>query len=55
MAKFKVTETVPALITYTYFVDAENEEEAVEKMLNAEEREYEVTHEGDGEIDVEEM
>ncbi len=56
MKKFIVREAIPAIIEYTYYVEAENEEQALEIVMNgdAEECHYDWVEEGDGEWEVEE-
>lgn len=34
MARFKITETAPATITWDHWVEAKNEEEAYQKVLD---------------------
>lgn len=57
MKKFKVTETIPATVEYTYYVEAENEEQALDIVMNGDAEETATmrwVEEGDGEWEVEE-
>lgn len=58
MKKFIVTETIPATVEYTYYVEAENEEQALEIVMNGDVEETATmvrwVEEGDGEWEVEE-
>jgi hypothetical protein len=57
MKKFIVTETIPATVEYTYYVEAENEEQALDMVMNGDAEETATmrwVEEGDGEWEVEE-
>ena len=43
MDTFKVVTIVPATVTHTYYVIAKNEKEAIEKMVNNEYEDVEIT------------
>ena len=55
MKKFIVTETIPATVEYTYYVEAENEEQALEIVMDGDAEETATmrwVEEGDGEWEV---
>lgn len=57
MKKFIVKETIPATVEYTYYVEAENEEQALDMVMNGDAEETATmrwVEEGDGEWGVEE-
>lgn len=57
MKTFRVTETIPATIEYTYTVEAENEEQALDIVMNGDAEETATmrwVEEGDGEWEVKE-
>ena len=57
MKKFIVKETIPATVEYTYYVEAENEEQALDIVMNGDAEETATmrwVEEGDGEWEVEE-
>lgn len=60
MARYRVIETQPATSTWTHYVDAESQEEAIEKVLTGktEKTYYEVVPDDDQDIvidDIEEV
>jgi hypothetical protein len=56
MKKFTIIETRPATYTWTYEVEAENQNEALEKVFNGEadvvETDIELNYDMDGEFEV---
>jgi hypothetical protein len=59
MKIFKLTERIPAIVTYTYYVEAETEEDAMDKMsrggVNNTKEVVEDFEKYNGEIEVEEV